>query len=374
VSQPILVCRDVVKRFGEVTALSGASFEVEEGSLTALLGPSGCGKTTLLRMIAGFETPDEGEIELRGTTISSPTQNLPPERRRVAMVFQDFALFPHLDVAANVAYGLPRGIDKASRVAELLSLVRLDDLDHRMPHELSGGQQQRVALARALAAQPDLILMDEPFSNLDPSVREEVRGEVRQLLRSVGITAIIVTHDQEEALSLAGEVAVMIDGRILQVGTPAQVYANPINREVGEFVGAANVLTGAADGSEVECILGRFGAGAVTGPADVMFRAEALAINDDDGVPGEVIDIDYYGHDQMVVVRLESGETLRLRLLARPVFKIGQHVGVAARGEPFVFPHDGQRWGRGRHGGGPGPGRGGGGRRRRGGRGFWRRS
>lgn len=336
-TEPILLCRDLNKCFGDVSAVRGASFEVHEGSLTALLGPSGCGKTTLLRLIAGFETPDEGEIVLRGTTISSPSRNVPPERRRVAMVFQDFALFPHLDVAANVAFGLPKSADKRSRVAELLALVRLSGLDDRMPHELSGGQQQRVALARALASEPDLILMDEPFSNLDPSIREEVRGEVRQLLRSVGITAIIVTHDQEEALSLAGEVAVMIDGQILQAGTPAEVYGKPVSRRVGEFVGAANVLPGTADGSQVECVLGHFGA-QLEGPVDVMFRAEALAISEDGGVPGEIVDIDYYGHDQMVIVRLQSGETVRLRLLARPGFEIGQRVGVAARAEPFVFP------------------------------------
>jgi iron(III) transport system ATP-binding protein len=255
------------------------------------------------------------------------------------MVFQDFALFPHLNVAANIAFGLPRGADRKTRVAELLSLVRLHGLEDRMPHELSGGQQQRVALARALAAEPDLILMDEPFSNLDPSIREEVRGEVRQLLRSVGITAVIVTHDQEEALSLAGEVAVMIDGRVLQVGTPAEVYGQPVNRTVGEFVGAANVLRGAADGSDAECILGRFRCSDLRGDVDVMFRAEALAISEDGGIPGEVVDVDYYGHDQMVAVKLQTGETLRVRLLARPGFEIGQHVGITARGEPFIFPH-----------------------------------
>ena len=335
-SQPILVCRGLVKRFGDVTALDGADLEVEEGALLALLGPSGCGKTTLLRLIAGFENPDAGEITLRGQTISSAVMMVPPEKRRVAMVFQDFALFPHLNVGANVAFGLPKGA-KRERAAELLSLVRLEGLEQRMPHELSGGQQQRVALARALASEPDLILMDEPFSNLDPSIREEVRGEVRQLLRAVGITAVIVTHDQEEALSLAGEVAVMIDGVVMQTGTPSEVYGNPANRVVGEFVGAANVLPGSATGSQVECVLGRFAAPGSAGPVDVMFRAEALAMAED-GVPAEVVDIDYYGHDQMITVRLQSGETLRLRLLATPGIEIGKHVGVAAKGEPFVFP------------------------------------
>jgi iron(III) transport system ATP-binding protein len=336
VSQPILQCTGLVKRYGDVTALRGANLDVQEGALLALLGPSGCGKTTLLRLIAGFERPDAGEVTLRGQRISSATSIVPPEKRRVAMVFQDFALFPHLSVGANIAFGLPRGA-KRQRVAELLSLVRLEGVEQRMPHELSGGQQQRVALARALASEPDLILLDEPFSNLDPSVRTEVRGEVRQLLRQVGITALIVTHDQEEALSLAGEVAVMIDGVVLQVGTPGDIYAHPVSREVGEFVGAANVLPGTASAGTADCVLGRFAAPVAEGPVDVMFRAESLAVTED-GVPAEVVDVDYYGHDQMITVRLQSGEVLRLRLLATPGIEVGKRVGVAARGEPFIFP------------------------------------
>jgi iron(III) transport system ATP-binding protein len=334
-------CHGVVKRFGEVAALDGFDLELPAGQVLALLGPSGCGKTTALRVIAGLDPLDEGSVEIGGALVAGPGVNTPPEKRRVAMVFQDFALFPHLDVAGNVAFGLPRGADKKARVAELLSLVRLEGLATRMPHELSGGQQQRVALARALASGPNLILMDEPFSNLDPGIREEVRGEVRQLLRSIGVSAIIVTHDQEEALSLAGLVAVMIDGRVLQTGTPAEIYGRPVNRTVGEFVGAANVLPGAANGAAIECVLGRFSAPDLRGEVDVMFRAEALAISEDGGIPGEIVDIDYYGHDQMVAVRLQSGETLRVRLLARPGFEVGQRVGVTARGEPFVFPRSG---------------------------------
>jgi iron(III) transport system ATP-binding protein len=322
--------------FGRTQALNGFNLDVRRGQILALVGPSGCGKTTALRIIAGLDAPDAGSIAIGGRLVAGAGVNVPPEKRRVALVFQDFALFPHLNVAGNVAFGLPKGA-KRERVAELLALVRLDGLEQRMPHELSGGQQQRVALARALASEPDLILMDEPFSNLDPSIREEVRGEVRQLLRTVGITAIIVTHDQEEALSLAGEVAVMIDGVVLQTGTPSEIYGNPANRVVGEFVGAANVLPGKVSGSQVECVLGRFEAPGGDGPVDVMFRAEALAMAED-GVPAEVVDIDYYGHDQMITVRLQSGETLRVRLLATPGIEIGKHVGVTARGEPFVFP------------------------------------
>jgi iron(III) transport system ATP-binding protein len=339
VSEPILTCTGLTKRFGDVVALDNASLRVNEGALVALLGPSGCGKTTMLRLIAGFETPNAGEIHLRGKLIASPSKSLPPEKRRVSMVFQDFALFPHLNVAANVAFGLPKHADKAKRVPELLALVRLDGYESRMPHELSGGQQQRVALARALAAEPDLILMDEPFSNLDPSVRTEVRHEVRTLLKDVGITAIIVTHDQEEALSLAGEVAVMQEGHILQFGTPAEVYGNPANRAVGEFVGAANFLPGTVKGNTVETALGVTPVAATfEGPADVMLRAEGLAISESDGAEAEVVDIDYYGHDQMVTARLTTGDLVRIRVLSAPGIEPGSKIGVLIKGEVFVFP------------------------------------
>jgi iron(III) transport system ATP-binding protein len=328
----------VSKRFGDVRALREAELSVAEGALLALLGPSGCGKTTLLRLIAGFETPDAGEIHLRDRLIASPGRSVPPEKRRISMVFQDFALFPHLSVAANVAFGLPKGAKKTSRVADLLSLVRLEGLESRMPHELSGGQQQRVALARALAPEPELLLMDEPFSNLDPAVRADVRREVRQLIRDVGITAIIVTHDQEEALSLAGGVALMMDGRVLQTGTPGEIYSRPTNRAVGEFLGAANFLRGEVADGVVVTPLGRLPVDvSFRGAADAMVRAEDLALTEAGGTPAEVVDIDYYGHDQMVTARLETGEVVRIRTLTTPVSP-GQRIGVLVKGECFVFP------------------------------------
>jgi iron(III) transport system ATP-binding protein len=338
VTDPLLSVRGVTKRFGEVLALNRTDLTLQEGALLALLGPSGCGKTTMLRLIAGFETPDEGDIHLRERLIASPGKSVPPEKRRISMVFQDFALFPHLNVGANVAFGLPKGVDRASRVAELLSLVRLSGYESRMPHELSGGQQQRVALARALGPHPELLLMDEPFSNLDPAVRADVRREVRQLIREVGITAMIVTHDQEEALSLAGEVALMMEGQVLQVGSPAEIYTRPVNRAVGEFLGAANFLPGEVkDG----VVLTPLGAVPVTasfqGPADAMVRAEDLAVTEAGGVPSVVLDIDYYGHDQMITVRLEGGDVVRIRTLTSPV-ATGQQVGVVVKGPCFVFP------------------------------------
>jgi iron(III) transport system ATP-binding protein len=337
-SEAFLSCRDVRKRFGEVTAVDGVSLDLEAGSLLALLGPSGCGKTTLLRLIAGFESIDGGEIRLAGRDLSAPNRMLAPEQRRVAMVFQDFALFPHMNVGANVAYGLPKGADKKRRVGELLTMVGLEGLEERMPHQLSGGQQQRVALARALAAEPQLILLDEPFSNLDPSIRVRVRGEVKQLIQAIGITAVFVTHDQEEALSLSEEVGVMIAGRLLQVGSPAEIYKNPATREVGEFVGGANVLAGAVKDGIASCVLGAFPvASSFEGPADVMFRAEGLVLAED-GAPATVENVEYFGHDQLIGVRLQGGEHLRVRLLAASPAQAGQKVGIAVRGEVLAFP------------------------------------
>ena len=337
-NQPFLEVRNVHKRFGSVSAVDGVDLELERGSMLALLGPSGCGKTTLLRLIAGFEAPDAGEIMLAGRVLSSPAQFMPPEKRRVAMVFQDFALFPHLTVAANVAFGLPKGADKKRRVAELMELVGMPGLESRMPHQLSGGQQQRVALARALAAEPDLILLDEPFSNLDPWIRLRVRSEVKQLIQSVGITAIFVTHDQEEALSLAEQVGVMIAGRLLQVGTPSEIYASPASRAVGEFVGGASFLPGVVQDSSVLCELGRFPVKAgFDGPADVMVRAEALSI-DEAGAPAVVETVEYFGHDQLVAARLASGAEIKVRLLAAPFVKAGESVNLVLKGDVLVFP------------------------------------
>jgi iron(III) transport system ATP-binding protein len=232
----------VSKRFGTVQALDSMDLELAPESMLALLGPSGCGKTTALRVIAGFERPDAGTVEVGGRRVASPDAAVPPERRRVGIVFQDFALFPHLSVRDNVAYGIRRDPDRGVRVDELLELVGMRGDARRMPHELSGGMQQRVAIARALAPRPDVLLLDEPFSSLDQALRTQLRAEVREILRSARQSAIFVTHDQGEALTVADRVAVMARGRVEQVAAPEVIYAEPASPFVATFIGVANLV------------------------------------------------------------------------------------------------------------------------------------
>ena len=334
-----LRCTNLSRRFAGVTAVNQASLEVEAGTLLALLGPSGCGKTTLLRLIAGLDRPHTGAIEVGGRTVEAAKVHVPPERREVGLVFQEYALFPHLCVADNVAFGLPRGHDRVDRVQDMLAQVGLDGLGERMPHELSGGQQQRVALARALAPGPRLIMLDEPFSNLDPALREHVRREVRRVLRAANATAIIVTHDQEEALSLADEVAVMMDGRILQQAPPAELYRRPASRRVAEFVGDINVIDGRAIGRAVVCDLGTISVVDVLyGPADVLIRPEALQLTEDLGGQAVAVGRSFFGHDQMINLRFDSGLQLSSRVGPTFTFRRGARVRVQLNGDVLAFP------------------------------------
>jgi iron(III) transport system ATP-binding protein len=334
-------CVNLSKSFGDVRAVDGLSLDVEEGSIAALLGPSGCGKTTTLRLIAGFERPDAGTISVGGRVLAGPGTFVPPDRRRIGVVFQDYALFPHYDVAGNVAYGLGRRPDR-SRVADVLELVGLTGLAQRSVDELSGGQQQRVALARALAPTPELILLDEPFSNLEAGLRERLREEVREILGEAGVTALFVTHDQEEALSLAEQVAVMRAGGIEQAGTPEEIYSRPASRWVAGFLGEIEVVPGDVADGRVVCELGSLPAEpSRSGPVDVLVRPESLAI----GISGpasaaeaDVVGRRFYGHDQLIELRLPSGRTIRSRRLGFPAWHPGDRVRVWIDGPADVLP------------------------------------
>jgi iron(III) transport system ATP-binding protein len=338
------------KSFGEAPVLDGLSLEVAAGSLTAVLGPSGCGKTTLLRVIAGFEAADAGAVRLGGTVLCDEAVSLPPERRGVGFVAQEGALFPHLDVAANIGFGLPRAGRRGTRVAELLSLVGLEGMERRYPHQLSGGQQQRVALARALAPGPGLVLLDEPFDALDAGLRAQVRGEVREVLRRAGATALLVTHDQEEALSLADRVAVMRDGLIAQVGDPRTIYFEPADLELALFLGEGVVLEATLNGEVAETALGglklRRAAAAGRGPATVLLRPEQICCvaGGRDGLPrGTVVETDFFGHDGVARVRVAGAAGLELaaRTAGHRLAMVGEEVSLAVEGEAWPIARRG---------------------------------
>ncbi len=316
------------KRFGAVRAVEGAELEVGRGEFVALLGPSGCGKTTLLRLIAGFEAPDAGSVLLGGRVVAG-TAWVPPERRHVGMVFQDYALFPHLTVARNVGYGLPRRA-RGPRVREALALVGLEGHEDRFPHELSGGQQQRVALARALAPEPQVVLLDEPWSNIDPVLRGSLRDELAAILRATGVTVLLVTHEQEEAFSLADRVALMRAGRIVQAGPPEEVYYDPASRWAAEFVGVANLLPGRLAEGRVETSVGSFAApnGDDPGSVDVLVRPELLELQPDPAGAGEVVSREFRGHDVFYRVRLEDGTTVCSQRPSTEVVSLGARVAL----------------------------------------------
>ncbi len=338
-----LQCSGVSKTYGTTEVARDLDLEVKPGEICALLGPSGCGKTTTLRLIAGFEHLDSGTIRIGDRVVASAEGgqviSLPPEQRRVGMVFQDYALFPHLSVRDNVAFGLPRGRGAAADAA--LALVGLETYGDRMPGQLSGGQQQRVALARALAPRPDVLLMDEPFSNLDAGMRGRVRAEVRKILRAAGATAVLVTHDQEEAFTLADRVAVMLDGRIAQVGSPEDVYLRPRERAVAEFLGEALYLEGTALGADVECVLGRVPMHSpASGPVTVLVRPEAVSLLPDasECAQGRVRDRRFLGPSVMISVVLDAGPTVVARSDAYSAPEVGERTGVRLRGPVHVLP------------------------------------
>ncbi|MGA0312769.1 MAG: ABC transporter ATP-binding protein [Ilumatobacteraceae bacterium] len=329
-----LSVKSVGKSFGGATVLHDVTLDVAPGEIVALLGPSGCGKTTLLRCIAGLERIDHGSVTVEGRVVADGNAHERPERRRIGMVFQDWALFPHLSVADNVGYGLDRAARGSGRVEESLDMVGLAGLGERMPATLSGGQQQRVALARALAPRPSVLLLDEPFSNLDTGLRVQVRAEVHRLLTDLGITAMFVTHDQEEAFVLGDRVAVMHDGRLEQFGSPAELYEDPASAWIASFVGDANFVRGHAAGDRADTALGSVAlTHSLSGEVDVLIRPEHLRVSPAEGNEnGTVTNIEYFGHDHMIRVDLFDGTRLACRAPGWPTVSRGQTVTVDSDG------------------------------------------
>jgi iron(III) transport system ATP-binding protein len=343
---PAVELRTAAKAFDATEAVRGVSLAVARGELFTILGPSGCGKTTLLRLIAGFERPDSGEVRIGEHLVAREGVWVAPERRRIGMVFQDYALFPHLSVERNVAFGLPRrdrgrrgrGSDRVRTALELVGLQHKADCP---PHELSGGERQRVALARALAPEPELVLLDEPFSSLDATLRADLRREVDLILRDAGATAILVTHDQEEALTLGDRLAVMRAGRIVQAGPPEEVYAHPADRWAASFLGEVNVLSGVCRGGAVETWLGVFDSpGAATGRVHVAVRPEQLLLSADRAPNAEVLEREFRGHDVVYRLRHETGGNVLVQLPSLELFEVGQRVTVRPAASAVAAPVD----------------------------------
>ena len=349
----LLDIRAVRKSYGPVTALDGVDLSVSAGSRTAIVGPSGSGKTTMLRIIAGFEAPDAGRVLLDGELLADGPQSVPAHQRGIGYVPQDGALFPHLSVADNIGFGLPRQApDRTARIAELLDMVALDGaMRERRPHELSGGQQQRVALARALAQRPRLMLLDEPFSALDTGLRAATRKAVAQLLSSAGITTILVTHDQAEALSFADQVAVMRNGRLAQVGRPRDLYLRPSDPATARFLGEAVVLSAYMSGGWADCTLGRLATDDAlrSGAVQIMLRPEQLQLEEitqadhapsNDSCTGTVLEADFCGPVCELTVRLSGDGADQLLRVSSPGVNapvVGTRVRIQVVGQAHVF-------------------------------------
>lgn len=373
---PALRCSGIERRFpagvlantsasgngnGDRQVLAGVDLEVESGGILAVLGPSGGGKTTLLRIVAGLETPDAGRVEVLGRPVTAPGVFVPPESRRVGLVFQDYALFPHLTARENAGFGVP-GPEGGARADEALSLLGLSEVAEQRPDELSGGEQQRVALARALAPEPAVLLLDEPFSNLDAAFRAGVRDEVAGLLRRIGATAVLVTHDREEAFALADRVALLLGGVIRRVGTPQELAANPGSCDAARFLGETNLLPAESDGRSAVCEIGRVevapppvGEPPLAGPVEVLLPLDGLllepfAVEDspsgspeaNGGAPAELTRATFHGAYRLLEARLPSGAALRARCPVRDhrqgLLRPGRRVRVRPAGPVPAFP------------------------------------
>ena len=340
----ILNVADLYLSFGRTAVLQGFGFDLEAGEIACLLGHSGCGKTTALRAVAGFEQPERGRIALQGRTLSDGRLFVPPHLRRIGMVFQDYALFPHLNVADNIAFGLSGHSAEArkARVAELLALIGLPDYGGHYPHQLSGGQQQRVALARALAPKPELVLLDEPFSNLDADLRARLSKEVRSLLKQENTSALLVTHDQQEAFAMADKIGIMADGRLQQWDTPYNLYHNPATPAIAGFIGQGVLLRGQMSGSHcVRLALGEF-CGVVPHhcqscrEVDVLLRPDDVVHDDNSPVSAEVLDKDFKGSYFIYTLKLDSGETVLAHVPSHHNHPIGSRIGIRLELEHLI--------------------------------------
>lgn len=356
----ILHLEGITKQFehSSCPAVANVTLTLQQGDLLGLLGPSGCGKTTLLRIVAGFEQPQSGIVELAGRPVAGGGYWIPPEQRDTGMVFQDYALFPHLSVAENVAFGLKKSRDRSKvhalkdKVKKAIALVGLSGLEQRYPHELSGGQQQRVALARALAPRPALILLDEPLSNLDVQVRLRLRQEVRSILKETGTSAIFVTHDQEEALSISDKVGVMRGGHLEQLGTPEEIYTHPASRFVAEFVTQSNFLparrrehlweteVGSFDMRMVDCKLNPIGdtQSSFIDVGELMLREENLMLKPDDEAKVVIRDRHFLGREYRYCLETPSGKRLHARTTLSTLLPVGTRVQLSVANPLQIFP------------------------------------
>jgi iron(III) transport system ATP-binding protein len=340
----------VVKRLGaeQILAVDDLNLEVNKGEIVTILGPSGCGKTTTLRLIAGFEAPDSGEILIDGIPVAGKKTFVPPEKRNVGIVLQEFALFPHLNVKRNIAFGL-RNLNKTEveeRIKVVIELTGLQGLEERYPYELSGGQQQRVALARALAPSPLIVLFDEPFASIDPELRSRMRTDLRRILKEAGVTVIFVTHDQEEAFLIADRIAVMNKGKIHQIGTPMQVYRNPYDRFVAEFVGHADFIPGRVSSTNIVTEIGEFplknNAVKEDSEVTVMLRPEDIQVIPTASGVGIINVIEFKGKDILYSIKLKSGRIIHSSQNSSYVAAVGTEVNVVANPTHLiVFKNDG---------------------------------
>ncbi|MEE8416070.1 MAG: ABC transporter ATP-binding protein [Desulfobacterales bacterium] len=344
--KPLVVSlRGVSKTYGDTQVIEKVSFEIKQGEILALLGPSGCGKTTTLRLIAGFEQPDEGTIYIQGTRAASSNFSMPPEQRSVGMMFQEYALFPHMTVPENVVYGL-KGMERWQQkkvLAGMLELVDMEGYEDRYPHQLSGGEQQRVAVARALAPCPAALLLDEPFSNLDTDLRTQMRSEVLSILHRAGTTAILVTHDQEEAFILADRVGVLNQGRLEQLGTPEDIYHRPRTPFVAKFVGQADFLTAVVKGGQVETELGSFSVDETIPHRRlrVMIRPDDIDFVIDDQGKATIVNREFLGFENLYSIRLGSGQMVRSSQPSTSIYPIDRKVHITANlDHVVVFPYN----------------------------------